>query len=285
MSSSVSPDLFNTCGSYGYSVPENKLGTQISHKGDGYAGITTYVEYWHGQNVREFIKCTLNYSLLQGEKYYIEYHVSQTDSTWFASHNLGVTFTDMASDTGVFGELLCWLDCDVYVENTSANPLSSKTDWVKVSGTFTAQGGELYIHIGNFRTDADSEIEFVGGASDPNVAWNIATYYIDDVWLSHVDSAHYVSVNEQLGINNYELRVWPNPSVGGSVTLECKLKGGDKAELTMFDMSGRRVYRNSNVCGPNALKLEGLSEGLYHCLLVINGKTSLSEKLVILSHN
>ena len=107
-------------------------------------------------------------------------------------------------------------------------------------------------------------------------------YYIDDVWLSHVDSAHYVSVNEQLGIKNYELRVWPNPSAGGSVTVECKLKGGDKAELMVFDMVGRWVYRNSNVCGSNAVVLEGLSEGLYHCVLVINGKAALSEKLVIL---
>ena len=109
---------------------------------------------------------------MQGEEYYVEYHVSQNDSTWFASHNLGVTFTDV--DTGEFGELLCWPDCDAYIENTSANPLSSKDDWVKVSGTFTAQGGEKYIHIGNFRTDADSEIEFVGGGVDPNAGWNVA---------------------------------------------------------------------------------------------------------------
>lgn len=210
--SANSPDLFNVCGDFGYSLPLNRLGFQTTHSGDGYAGISTYTENWHGQNTREFLKCTLNYSLAVGEEYYVEYYVSQADSFQFATHNLGVTFTDVITDTGEFGELLCWPDCNVYVENTSANPLSSKTDWVKVSGTFTAHGGERYIHIGNFRTDDNSEIESVGGGSDPDINWNHSYYYIDDVWLSHVDSAHYVSVNEELGINSGQLSVYPNPA-------------------------------------------------------------------------
>jgi len=43
----------------------------------------------------------------------------------------------------------------------------------------------------------------------------------------------------------------------------------------------RQVYTNTRVCGPNAVKLSGLSDGLYQCVLVINGKAALMEKLVI----
>ena len=78
-----------------------------------------------------------------------------------------------------------------------------------------------------------------------------------------------------------KLRLYPNPTTG-TVKIECSLKENDKAELNIYDMSGRRVYNNTNVCGPNALRLEGMSEGLYQCVLIINGEASLSEKLVIL---
>ena len=77
------------------------------------------------------------------------------------------------------------------------------------------------------------------------------------------------------------LKLYPNPTTG-SVTIECHLEDEDVAELMVFDMSGRRVYRNGNVCGASNVVLNGLSEGLYHCVLIINGKASLSEKLVIL---
>ncbi len=281
-SSANSPDLYNECGSNGYSVPLNINGLQLPHQGEGYVGIASYVNHPSFVDAREFLKCTLNYALIENEQYYVEFYASQGDSAEYATHNLGVTFTDVVTDTGEFGELLCWPDCEIYLENTSANPLTSKTEWMKVSGTFTALGGERYMHIGNFRTDSNSEIEFVGGGIGPQYDWFLAYYYIDDVWLSHVDSAHYVGINEELGIKNYGFDVFPNPSAGVSVTVNYNLPGGDVAELRVFDMSGRQVYRNSNVCGTNAVRLEGLSEGLYHCVLIVNGKTTLSEKLVIL---
>lgn len=77
------------------------------------------------------------------------------------------------------------------------------------------------------------------------------------------------------------LKLYPNPTTG-SVSIECHLNDEDVAELRVLDMSGRVVYRDENVCGPNAIILNGLSEGLYHCVLIVNGKASLSEKLVIL---
>jgi len=250
----------------------------MPHHGEGYAGFATYVNHPSFVDAREFLKCPLNYSLIQNEDYYVEFQVSQSDSAQYATHNIGVTFTDV--DTGEFGELLCWPDCEIYLENTSANPLTSKTEWMKVSGTFTALGGERYMHIGNLRTDSNSEIEFVGGGVGPEYDWFVAAYYIDDVWLSHVDSAHYVGIAPPPTKGG--VKVFPNPSLDGSVTVQCELKGSDQAELRVFDMSGRRVYSNTRVCGPNSVLLNGLSEGLYHCVLVINGKASLSEKLVIL---
>ncbi len=81
--------------------------------------------------------------------------------------------------------------------------------------------------------------------------------------------------------DNHGLKLYPNPTTG-AVTIDCQLKDEDVAELRIFDMSGRQVYRNNEVCGANTVELQDLSEGLYHCVLVINGNATLSEKLVIL---
>lgn len=78
-----------------------------------------------------------------------------------------------------------------------------------------------------------------------------------------------------------KLRLYPNPTTG-FVTIDCQLEDEDVAELRVFDMSGRQVYRDNEVCGANTVELQDLSEGLYHCVLVINGNATLSEKLVIL---
>ncbi|MCF8275575.1 MAG: T9SS type A sorting domain-containing protein [Flavobacteriales bacterium] len=281
-----SPDLYNVCGDNGYSVPVNVNGVQMPRRGEGYAGFATYVNYPSFVDAREFVKCPLKYPLVEGEDYYVEFYVSQCDSAEYATHNLGVTFTDV--DTAEFGELLCWPNCEIYVENTSANPLTSKTDWVKVSGTFTAHGGERYIHIGNFRTDVNSEIEFIGGGVGPEYDWFVGAYYLDDVWLSHIDSAHYVGISPPTP-RRWGMEVFPNPSMDGTITVKCELKGDDRAELRVFDMLGRTFPIQKGVsalCGqgefPVSIDVSHWADGVYSVVLIVNGKAALTEKLVIL---
>lgn len=275
-SSFGSPDLYSSCGTLGYGMPTNYIGSQQARTGSGYASFATYSEAFSDNH--EILQGELKRGLVGGQTYYFQAYVSQCDSLQYATNNIGITFTKV--DTFTF--LPCYLNCNVYYENDASNPLTSKTDWMRVNGTFTAIGGERYLHIGNLRPDSVSDIEFIGGGTTSGVGWNASGYYIDDVWLSHIDSAGYVSVNEQLSMDNYEFEVYPNPSTGGSVTVKYNLLGGDAAELRVFDMSGRQVYRNNEVCGANIIELTDLSEGLYHCLLIINGNATLSEKLVIL---
>ncbi len=246
----------------------------MPHQGEGYAGFATYVNHPSFVDAREFLKCSLNYPLIQDVDYYVELYVSQSDSAEYATHNVGVTFTDV--DTGEFGELLCWPECEVYVENSSANPLTSKTEWVKVSGTFTALGGEQYIHIGNFRTDADSEIEFIGGGVGPQYDWFIGAYYIDDVWLSHVDSAHYVSVNEESSIDNY-VRVFPNPA-SDVVSIECNMR---LEEVSLFDLRGKMIMKGAVAGRKESIDLSELLDGIYFLTLTDDDGNRYTERLVV----
>jgi hypothetical protein len=253
-SSAISPDLFNSCNSDDYSVSENFLGYQEANKGEGYFGLLTYSQ--PNPDVREFMQNTLLYELIAGEEYYIEFHVSQADSFQFVTQNLGVTFTELNPTTF----LTCYPNCTIYVENDSSNPLTSKTEWVKISGTFTAQGGERYIHIGNFRTDDDSEIEFIGGGTDPNVVWNQAYYYIDDVWLSHIDSAGYVGVGEVEDDIGFE--IYPNPTNGLlHIGLAGEMEGGYTVRLVSIN---GLLIREEGLSGSSTiLDIADLSKGIY----------------------
>lgn len=141
--SNGSPDLFYTCGYNTYSIPQNKLGFQLTNSGNGYAAIGTYSEGSHGFNPREFLQGDLRYALQAGESYYVQFFVSQADSMQFASHNLGVTFTP--TDTAEY--LLCYPGCEIYYENTSVNPLTSKTDWTRVNGTFISEIYDLMMIV------------------------------------------------------------------------------------------------------------------------------------------
>jgi gliding motility-associated-like protein len=59
------------------------------------------------------------------------------------------------------------------IENLSGNILSDSINYVKISGNYKAEGGEQYITIGNFRSNAETQIY-------PNI-YGSAEYFIDDV--------------------------------------------------------------------------------------------------------
>ena len=65
-----------------------------------------------------------------------------------------------------------------------SNPVIKDTmNWVKVSSVIIATGGERYLTIGNFKTDANTIIQLVNTGGQ-----NRATYYVDDVSIIPLDS-------------------------------------------------------------------------------------------------
>ncbi len=60
------------------------------------------------------------------------------------------------------------------------------TNWIKVAGNFIAQGGEEFLHIGNFRDGKHVKYQFVNSSFIPTCNRQILIYvifYIDDVPL------------------------------------------------------------------------------------------------------
>ncbi len=79
-------------------------------------------------------------------------------------------------------------------------------NWIEISGTFIAQGGERYIAIGNFYSDANTETVVVPSGSS---GFNGAYCYIDSVYLYPVTDIPVVTISSDTVI-----------CAGGSVTLE-----------------------------------------------------------------
>lgn len=262
-----SPDLMNVCGLNEWGVPVNRGGGQWPRTGNGYAGFATYAVDFI--DARETLWQRIGYTLVSGEDYYFEAYVSLKDSFRYANHNIGIVFEDTMINGS--SHLECIFQCPPVVENTSANPLTSKTDWIKISGTFTASGGEKYIHIGNLRKDADSEIEFVGGSvGNGPYDWEESGYYIDDVWLSHIDSAHYVGIEEPLAAKAVE--VYPNPATDHIILTAKQCI----AHVQLYDLSGREVAATVGNTTTLQLDVRTLHSGLY----VLHGTYANGQRFV-----
>ncbi len=179
-------DFYHTnaskCSNMGTS--DNRLGQQAAFKGDGYAGIITYqndktsgfslkdmavVETEGYGKYSEYITTKLDASLTAGKSYMFTYYVSLAENSGYAVSGFGAHFSkDAMSKTS-----------NAYIMATpqvmTSNVVDSKSEWTKITGTFTATGGEQYVTIGVFNEPASSKA--VGGGNGVN---SIRAYYFVD---------------------------------------------------------------------------------------------------------
>jgi gliding motility-associated-like protein len=180
---SGSPDYYNRCfgelppGSVGAGVPANDWGYQEAQDGDAYAGFLTFAIPDINHSVfREYIAIELTEKLEAGQNYYWCMYVSLTDSVEYYSNNIGIALTKELITDYSFPYIL--LDFPVY-GNWEA-PISDYINWVKIGGTFVAEGNEKFLYIGNFLNDEETEtVKF----QDNDRGGPSAAYYIDNVYL------------------------------------------------------------------------------------------------------
>jgi len=150
------PDYFRNCGTNGYSIPVNYGGYELAHTGVSYIEVAVF--HIVVLNGRELIEVKLNDTLILNKKYYVEFYVSLMDNAKYAIWGLGAYF----SANGVYGHPLSQILTYVpQVTNTQGNYITNKNGWTKISGTYTANGDERYITIGNFEEDTIIDTLFV----------------------------------------------------------------------------------------------------------------------------
>lgn len=175
------PEYFNACVLYSdwVSVPAQPTGGfQYARTGDGYAGF--YVYRTNIANMREYLETPLTEPLEAGQCYYFEMYVNQPNDHELASDGVGVYF----SAGPVTANQVNPLPYTAHISNPSGNIISDTLAWTRVSGYYTAAGGEDHLTIGNFRNDANTSQISV----NPGVWYTGSAYFlVDDISLTASD--------------------------------------------------------------------------------------------------
>ena len=264
----IPPDHYQ----YRQDVPENSVGYQPAHSGEGYAGIFTYGGQFE-TNGREYLQVPL-LEPLQSGGYVVSFWASLADKYQYSITSLGVYFSDTLVTRTSFNSVL---DFEPSIENSQSRNLSNKDIWYLITDTFASRyGGEEYLLIGNFRSTEESNLFWVDSGAGNN--WDRSYYYIDDVSVVALDTVSGIGETEQLAF-----RIYPNPS-NGRFELQASAPLQQQAALVLYDTQGRAVLRQEVQKGTRSISVNavGLSEGIYLLSLEVNGQGKYTERLSIL---
>ncbi len=260
--------LSPTCA-FGSSAVQNAAGFQLPLDGIAYVGLYLAMPVISFIGTRDYICAQLSDSLIATKEYYLEFHVSRANKYYLATDDIGAyVSSQIPINTGC-----SYLPYQPQVENLQGNIITDSLNWTKISGVFTAQGGEKYITIGNFKDSLNTTII---DADNGNGEYNNSYYYIDKVSLIPMDSLQVL--NSLFGKEElFEV----SPSIvkcGSSFLIYSKIFHDCTFDLFLTD--GRKI--KSGIIHPenNYLASEGLNPGIY-ILSIVDEKVRLSKKIVV----
>ncbi len=238
------PDYFNQCSSSSQAdVPQNTMGFQQPRSGNGYSGIylrfvNTVAEY------REYIETSLSSSLIANACYYFEMHFSLANNHRYTSDAISVYFSD-TSITGITNYASL-----PYIPqlNNSAGNFADTLNWVSISGTYTAQGGENYLIIGNFKSDTLTTFILANSVGHTNTSY----VYIDDVTLTPCTNVE--QENDKPAIN-----IYPNPTTDKIYITSTE---NDLLVFELHDIFGKTLFKYS-FTNSTIINTGQLAKGIY----------------------
>jgi hypothetical protein len=286
----LSPDNFNACasssGNYSANVPLNYVGFQEAYDGEGYVGFACYISNY--PDLREYVQAILTDTLTGGIRYYVGFYCNAADGVEYAISTLGAVLTTEAPPmlTGNYPNTL--LDAEPQVLHKGRFPLTDTANWVLISDTVMATGGERYITIGNFHPDGESDTIRFNPNQPPilNSPPTSSYYYIDDVFVYAIDS-----VLGNVGIKDQEaigFELWPNPAtevVRFRVVAPSHSTGSGQAtslRVRVLDAVGRVVRSETlrSAQSDNKIDISTLPTGIYFLELIDREERKTVRKFV-----
>ncbi len=178
------PDYWNACDTGVANIPNNVKGYQMAHSGDAFAGIIlgrNYTFFPPLNQFREYVQTQLTQPLQAGQQYCVTFYINRADSCDWAVSNIGAYFSVNPDTNYATTNVLTY---SPQVSNNPSNIIVNDTGWTKISGSFTAAGGEKYIMIGNFNSFQTTTTQFIGGCGFCGSEPELAYYFIDDICVS-----------------------------------------------------------------------------------------------------
>jgi hypothetical protein len=238
---------FNACAPHkpgaNRSVPNNfpYLGWQNAKTGNAYCGIGTKILDTVG---RIYIQTQLLTTLIQGHNYYLEFYTNKANACHYASNNIGAFFSALPiSGTNTLIGYTPQINEQLILTDT--------VNWIKISASFIAQGGEEFLTIGNFFYDYQTQ--FLQTNNDSTL--NGTGYYIDDVLL--IDSTG-LGIKE---IQPNEFELYPNPA---STLITIKTIEHLKLNtIKIYTILGELVSQKNSKQELVEIDISSFEEGLY----------------------
>jgi len=250
-----SPDYYNQCSPFDtISVPINWDGNNYlpAHSGVGYAGIYLY---FYTYNARENIEVPLTSPLIANTCYHFEMYISLADPCQYTTDDIGIYFSDTLFTTTDYHTL----QFIPQIANAPGN-YPDTAGWTLVSGNYTANGGESYLIITNFKHDSLTNLVVVNNNLD-----SIVYCFIDDVSLTPCTSIH-----EQN--NNEAILIYPNPA---NDELNIAINNNELSEIILYDVACRKLMQQEFTKSVS-LQIEQLIKGIY--LYEVRNKNGVIKK-------
>ncbi len=267
-----SPDVFtSSCTFAQYGVPINRFGISYPVSANSYVGAICFAN----NGGREYIYQHLSIPLKADSIYCLSFFVSRADRITHAIKNIGAYFS--VSQPTIISTP--YISATPQIENNSGF-ISDTIGWTEIHGCFTAQGGEQYITIGNFNSNASTDTLFVGSNDPIPFADGYGYYYIDSVSL-------YTALTtptrlSELG-NENKFSLYPNPNKG-VMTLEYDLGNTNEATMNLYDVTGKLMstYKLQSNKGMLQMNEQTLENGIYFYHILVEGKSIKTDKIVII---
>jgi gliding motility-associated-like protein len=257
-------DYFNVCNNATSfkiaGVPKNFFGYQQAYNGNAYCGFyACVVDSFNNQPViyREYLQTKLQFRLEKNRNYQFSFYLSASSDNTHSLIKVGALFSSLNYIANTFAPIFA----KPQVSNTTQF-LADTLNWMKVEGTFVADGTEDYLTIGYFETgNADT----LNNHYDPFKPYYVVSsyYYVDGVSLIElpcvVNLPNVFTPNDD-GIND-EFMV--------------QLCDSTQTELTIYNRWGNKVFETTDVnISWNGRTTSGelCSEGSYYYVVITRGK-------------
>lgn len=248
------PDLYNsTCSTQNLQA----------HTGVGSSGVFVFNTF---PDNREYIQSHLISPLVSGQNYCVSFWVKRLNYR-YATNRIGAYF----STDSIYVFSTSNLPYIPQVDNPPGNELTSN-NWVQISGSFTASGGESFIIIGSFATDAETDTIVANSSSTSLVAY----YAIDDISVTNCITG---IEEESAGIQ--DIRVFPSPATE-FINVELPFTENIKS-LRLVNAAGQQVRYFTGVNNERnyVLNIQSVVPGIY--FLFIETEDDVINKMVIVS--
>lgn len=202
-------DLFSTECPAVCSAPENQYGKEHPMDGNRYAGIMAYS--YNNKEPRTYLQTELLGPLEKGVQYCVKFHVSLSDLSKYAVNNLGIYLTkdkfEVEEKTDIIFDKQKDLDQIVTIDGNKV--FNGRYNWEPICNTFTANGKEKYLIVGNFYNNKDTKFEKLkkldgfNGTQIPS-----AYYYIDQVEVFFLENPEDCDCSNKMKIETHESMVY-----------------------------------------------------------------------------